>query len=163
MKLSFTVQYFALVISIILSLRGVTGAPFTENGDGTVADQKSNLIWQKCSMGQNNNSECSDDGVTTNNTADWADAVIYCNTLSLAGRTWRLPSVNELKSIVDETKFNPIIDINYFSNTFVDSYWTSTTYAPSKNAAWLIWFANDGVIAPSTKTISNHARCVSGP
>ena len=32
---------------------------YTDNGNGTVTDNNTGLIWQKCGVGQNNDSACS--------------------------------------------------------------------------------------------------------
>ena len=84
---------------LILFALQIEAAPFTDNTDGTVKDNATGLIWQKCSRGQGA-TDCS--GTAT--TATWSDAITYCSGLSLvAGKTWRLPQVNELKTIVDTT------------------------------------------------------------
>jgi len=159
----FKILHFAFSISFILALQGVAGAPFTSNGDGTVTDQKSKLIWQRCSMGYNSDAVCSDDGTAANNTANWADALAYCNTLSLAGRSWRLPSINELKSIVDETRSNPTIDTVAFPATAPESYWSSTTYAVATNTAWVVWFEYVYAGNLNKALYKLHVRCVSAP
>ena len=111
-------------------------------------------------MGQANDGTCS--GTAT--TATWASALAYCNGLSLAGKTWHLPSVNELKSIVDETKLNPSDDITYFSTTVANFYWSSSTYVGFAANAWFVDFNVGGVNCGGFgKTSSYYVRCVSGP
>jgi len=159
----FKILHIAFSIFLILALQGVEGVPFTSNGDGTVTDQKSKLIWQRCSMGYNSDAVCSDDGTAANNTVNWGDALAYCNTLSLSGRSWRLPSINELKSIVDETRSNPTIDTVAFPATPPESYWSSTTHAASTGAAWLVWFGHAYVGAMNKTLDIYYVRCVSAP
>ena len=55
----------------------------------------------------------------------WADAKTYCAGL---GGGWRLPSVTELQSIVDDTKQRPSIDETAFPNTPALAFWTSSAY-----------------------------------
>jgi len=62
---------------------------YTDNGDGTVTDKATGLVWQKCSRGQNNHATAT----------NWTDAGSYCSSLSLASRTWRLPSRQELETL----------------------------------------------------------------
>ena len=145
---------------LILFALQIEAAPFTDNTDGTVKDNATGLIWQKCSRGQGA-TDCS--GTAT--TATWSDAITYCSGLSLvAGKTWRLPQVNELKTIVDTTKASgATIDTTAFPATVASSgYWSSTTYAPSNTTAWPVYFAN-GVVVNDLKTSPYYVRCVSGP
>lgn len=60
---------------------------YTNNGDGTVTDSNTGLMWQQA-----------DDG----NTYDWGSALTYAENSELAGYTdWRLPNIKEMQSIVD--------------------------------------------------------------
>lgn len=132
-------------------------------GDGTVKDNATGLIWQKCSMGQTNDTDCS--GLAT--TATWINAFTYCNTTlnnlpTASPRTWRLPNVKELKTIVNTTKYNPAIDVAFFPSTASGRYWTSTTFAPNASDAWFINFS-DGLLTAYNKNSIYYVRCVSGP
>lgn len=132
---------------------------FSDNGDGTIIDHATGLVWQKCSRGQTNDSTCS--GSSSN--ADWAMAVSYCNGLTLASRTWRLPTINEWNTIVDTTKStSPSIDTLFFPSTVANNYWSSTTYAITTSNGWILSF-DSGYANNNTKTNWNHVRCVSGP
>jgi len=63
---------------------------FQENGDQTVSDLATGLMWQQ-----------GDDGIPRN----WEDALAYAENLDLAGhQNWRLPNAKELHSIVDYTR-----------------------------------------------------------
>jgi hypothetical protein len=151
----FLILNFAFLILFALQIEA---APFTDNGDGTVKDNATGLIWQKCSKGQTG-LDCSGGAATTSN---WATAITDCSGLSLASKTWRLPHVNELKTIVDSTKAtSPAIDTTAFSATVV-YYWSSTTYAPTTTNAWAVSFL-DGYVNFNLKTNLNYVRCVSGP
>ena len=71
-------------------------------------------------------------------TYTWNDAVSYCNGLSYAGYSdWRLPTPQELLTIVDNSKQYPAIDETYFPNTpaYLGYFWSSTTvnYTESKS------------------------------
>ncbi len=71
---------------------------FVDNGDGTVSDVASGLVWQQ-----------SDDGVGR----DWSEAIDYCETLVLGGKQdWRLGDIKELQSLVDYSR-SPDISQDY--------------------------------------------------
>jgi hypothetical protein len=137
---------------------------YSDNGDGTVTDIATGLVWQKCSKGQTG-ADCSGGAATTET---WANAGTYCSTLTLAGRTWRLPSRQELETLPDYSKSNPAIDTTFFPSTVASAYWSSTTYAPNTTSAWNVNFVNFGIfgngdVAGSVKTNNYYVRCVSGP
>jgi hypothetical protein len=130
-----------------------------DNGNGSVTISNTGLIWQKCSNGQNITT-CS--GTAT--TLTWLNAISYCEGLTLSSRSdWRLPNINELRSIVSYIKLNsPTIDITFFPSTQSLGYWSSSTYAKSTSRAWNMNFY-DGVVDYSLKTGKNYVRCVTGP
>lgn len=151
---------FNLTIAVIsLLVTPLFAAPFTDNSDGTVKDNATGLVWQKCSMGQNQDAACTGAASTVN----WVGAVGYCTGLGLASKTWRLPNINELKTIVDTTQASgATINTTAFPATVAGSYWSSTTYAPATSSAWDVNF-NNSYFNSSVKTLTNLVRCVSGP
>ena len=136
------------ILLITLGLTTLLLAAFTRDDiSSVVTDSITGLQWQ-------------DD--TTPATMTWAAAITYCEDLELpTGVTdWRLPNINELTSIVDDTKANPSIDGN-FTNTVSGYYWTSTTSADDANNAWRVRF-NKGNHEFDAKTNSWNVRCVRG-
>ncbi|MBM9499031.1 DUF1566 domain-containing protein [Leptospira sp. 201903071] len=97
---------------------------FTDLGDGTILDKNTNLLWQKCSIGQSGSS-CQN---STTTFFDWQDALSQCNGLPTTGSRWRIPNVREYLSV---TRFDLLsgtnsIDLNVFpENINNGSYWTS--------------------------------------
>jgi hypothetical protein len=69
-----------------------------------------------------------------------AEASIYCAGLSLAGTNWRLPSKAELETLVDDTRFNPAIDVTAFPNTVPSAYVTSTPVVSFAGYTWSVEF-----------------------
>lgn len=136
---------------------------YTDNGDGTVKDNATGLSWQKCSYGQTNDSTCSGGG----SVLDWSSALVYCNSLNLGSRTWRLPNRSELTSLYDYTKVtSPMIDRIAFPNTKFSAseyYWTSTTFAPTTTSAWYVNFttAINNIFEGIPKSTNLYVRCVS--
>ena len=167
---SYLVKSDALLTNIVNTtlyyVRCVSGTPnvavknFTDNADGTIKDNTTGLTWQKCSMGQTNNSTCSG-GITY---TTWDNALNYCSTLNnlpaSAPRTWRMPNVNELQSIEDYTKatsFGP--DATYFPNA-PGVGWVSTTHTGILARSWCVNYTTTWWSCPKTNT--NAVRCVSG-
>lgn len=129
---------------------------FTGNGNGTITDNLTDLMWQKCSTGQNNDDACSGAASTYNwyQATGTADAIHnprgnmdVCGTLTLGGHTdWRLPSMEELESIIDGGTHRPVINTTYFPNTDSSFYWSSTTHVTYYDPAFAmsVSFYNGG-------------------
>jgi Protein of unknown function (DUF1566)/Chitobiase/beta-hexosaminidase C-terminal domain len=158
-EVSYFVNSSSSYLRCVSGLSKGDSSNFTDNSDGTVKDNATGLIWQKCSQGQNNDATCT--GAAT--TATWATAIAYCSGLGLEGKTWRLPHVNELKTIVDTTKAtSPVIDTTAFPATVASYYWSSSTYAQTTTNAWFVDFVF-GLVGGLSKTANVYVRCVSGP
>lgn len=119
-------------------VRCVRGKPgygenrFRDNGNGTVTDAATGLIWQKA------------DSVKT---MDWKHALAYAECLKLAGRNdWRLPNVKELQTIVDygrapdatdPKKRGPAIDGVFGLTTGESWFWSNTTHIENAGAYYV--------------------------
>jgi len=145
---------------------------FTDNGDGTVTDNNTGLIWQKCSVGQNNDSSCSGTAATYNwyqasGTYDLVNnpsSQNVCGALTLGGYSdWRLPSKKELTSIVDYSipYPGPTIKQSNFPNTVASNYWSSTKLAYGPYDAWDVDFGV-GDVYYYIKVAPGYFRCVRG-
>lgn len=51
---------------------------------------------------------------------------------------WHLPTIDELSSIVDAQRANPAINLDYFPNTAVTGFWSSSNGANGSNNAWYL-------------------------
>ena len=118
-------------------------ADFIRTGD-VVKDTVSKLEWQDNAIGS----------PTT-----WQGAIDRCESLTLDGHSdWRLPNINELKSIIDRSKSNPAI-VQGFKNTSSSSYWSSTTDEYYKDGAWVVYF-DYGYVGNDGKDGGDYVRCV---
>jgi len=98
---------------------------FVDNGDGTISDLATGLMWQK-----------TDDGKGRN----WKDALAYAENNTLAGyRDWRLPSQKELHSITDYD-FIPAINPIFNMADPKGWFWSSTPFIDQKGAAVYVAF-----------------------
>ena len=130
---------------------------FIDNGDGTVSDKHTGLIWMRCSLGQTwNGTTCTGDAVEYTWQQGLQEAEIY----NFAGSSaWRLPNVNELKSLVDEVCYDPAINIVVFPATSASYFWTSSPSLYRPDNAMFVHFRYGGVNA-TYKSQSYNVRLV---
>jgi hypothetical protein len=144
---------------------------FVDNGDGTITDLNTHLMWEKKS----------DDG----SLHDWNDGYLWADALGtfipdlnagdgFAGHTdWRLPNVKELQTIVDYGTGNPAVGtafntdctpgctVTACSCTQPGTYWSSTTDVNAPLNAWSVYFG-DGSMGLVNKTGPRKVRAVRG-
>ena len=139
-------------------------AAFTDNGDGTITDTSTGLVWDKCSRGQvwdNTTPPGTCTGAAS--THSWAAALAEAtaaNGASHRGQAdWRLPNRTELESLVQINAASPAIDGTYFPATPSNWYWTSTTFAPNPANAWSVYFGI-GDASAGSKSFTYRVRLV---
>lgn len=103
---------------------------FVDNGDGTVSDQATGLMWTQADNGE---------------AVDWRTALAYAQARNDANHLghddWRLPNAKELESVVDysrspDSSSSAAIDALFTSSSIINEdgatdypfYWTSTTH-----------------------------------
>lgn len=88
--------------------------------------------------------------------------VVAVNSATLCGSNdWRLPSLEELHSLMDYSTYNPAIDSSYFPNTKGLSYWSSSPFASDLDSAWRVRF-KQGYDGYSYKSAPVYVRLVRG-
>jgi hypothetical protein len=86
---------------------------FVDNGDGTITDRVTDLMWLQ---------------ETDGSLRAWEPSIQYCENLEFAGhRDWKLPHNKELSSLVDLRKQKPAIDTDFFPDTNYKAYYWSRT------------------------------------
>jgi len=101
---------------------------FIDNGDNTVTDNLTGLMWTK-------DAGTPTVGTCTGGTKSWQEALDYVQCLNtnnyLGHNDWRLPNMNELKSLVNAQELNTATWLNAqgFNNVQSSNYWSSTTLA----------------------------------
>jgi hypothetical protein len=129
--------------------------------DATVTDNSTHLVWQRL-VPTTYTPVCSgkyDSGSPADDACTWEEAKKYCGTLSLADAGWRLPSRDELLSIVDNSRTMPAIDVEAFPNTASDWFWSSTAYVSAPGDAFLVYFSN-GFSTNNVSSSTYRVRCV---
>jgi len=97
---------------------GWAGERFSDNGDGTITDNATNIVWPADFTGDGG-----DNGALLN----WEDAMAWVNALSFAGRDdWKIPNLFEFASLYDSALDHPAIPA-VFTVEEDAYYWTSTT------------------------------------
>jgi hypothetical protein len=140
------------------AVRCVTASPgppvnlrFTVPSTGIVKDNATGLTWEQ---------DVANEKYTWSASDEAGSAQAYCQTLSLGGLSWRLPTVKELLSISDITTQDPTIDIVTFPNTPSDNFWSATQFSSQSTSAWYVSFFSD-VPFPTDSGTPAYVRCVS--
>lgn len=89
-KKTFTISLILALVLFLSFNETYSGGRFIDNGDGTVTDTLTNLMW-----------------AAADNMGDitWHDAKIYCENPPIAGykySDWRMPTIKELKTLYDK-------------------------------------------------------------
>ncbi len=122
----------------------------------TVSDSSTGLTWQRNVPATYTG--CSGNLNVAGDTCAWDEAKAYCTGLSLAGTGWRLPTKDELLSIVDK-RYSPTVDPTAFRSTPPDYFWSSSPPIGSSGFAWTVGFDySSSYIEPSSNTY--RVRCV---
>lgn len=132
-------------------------ARYTVNGDGTITDEYTGLMWKQCSEGQGEDAGCT--GLAT--TYTWKEALEAANIKSFATHNdWRVPNVDELESLATQNCYAPAINLNLFPNTSnVIEVWTSSP-ARTATKAWRVNFNHGDAGDSSLRTSSYNVRLV---
>lgn len=117
---------------------------FELRSDGTLVDRSTGLMWMRCSIGQTwvtASNHCTGNSVH----AGWEQMILINNFNSAGGfagkKDWRLPNINELRSIVEDCRSNPAINTLLFPQTPNTQYWTASSYSGLATHAWTVDFA----------------------
>jgi len=136
----------------VLYVRGNTSYgknDFKNNGDGTVTDEATGLMWMKVDSGT------LEAGKNKDGKLDWQEALDWAENLEYAEYSdWRLPNVKELQSIVDYTRSpattnSAAIDPVFQTTSFIAEsgqkdypcYWSGTTHASLSRAGTAAYVA----------------------
>ena len=138
-----------VILLILIGLSSIMNAGTLSRSNGVVSDSATNLEWQD---------DYTDNGGSIKQSI-WNDAISYCEALTLDSKSdWRLPNLNELTSLVDDSKNNPALN-EVFQNTNSNDYWSSTSYSYDNGYAWIVTFYY-GNQNNRNKGYNYYVRCV---
>jgi hypothetical protein len=169
MRLALAIALLAIALPAAAEHRCAgAGAPsipnprFADNGDGTVTDLDSRLMWTRCSAGQQwSANRC----VGAPSSLDWTAAQNLATEVNKRGTyffsDWRLPQLRELATLVDRECRDPRVDLAVFPGTPAEFYWTASPRAgeASRASVYALSFGAAGVQA-MPRGEANHVRLV---
>ena len=139
--------------------KGVSTTPrFQDNGDGTVTDKLTTLIWMK-------NANCWGE-------MSWSSALTKIAELNAGSATcadytgshndWHLPNIRELRSLIDYGQYSPALPVGYvFTGVQSSYYWSGSSYAGNPSDAWFV-VLNVGHVSGNDKSNSYYVWSVRG-
>ncbi|MBB1089709.1 DUF1566 domain-containing protein [Rhodopseudomonas palustris] len=128
---------------------------FSDNGNGTVTQTNTGLMWAKCAEGQRD-TNCSGNAIKV----PWSYSLSVAENSRLAGYAdWRLPNIKELRTLVDYGRSNPAIDTRYFPNTPSSWFWS---ISPGNSYSYYGTYANfaDGTTGQYNRSDDGYIRLV---
>jgi len=134
-----------LILFIMLISTTFTYAEFTKSGS-IVRDSTTKMKWQD-----------SKNLVK----ASWEDAILYCKALSLNGyKDWRLPTIEELNTLIDDTKAKDTIFSPFIPTS--ETFWSATPVNNDKIFAWSVNFSDSITQQNVLRTTALAIKCVRG-
>jgi hypothetical protein len=127
------------------------GARFTVNGDATVTDELTGLVWAPDGSTPTV-SGCSGGKMTWQNALNYAACL---NTKNYLGyNDWRVPNRKELRSLIHYGEIKSDLwlkNSGAFAGVQAGNYWTSTTFAGGTGSAWSVNMSS-GAVTKQTKS-----------
>jgi hypothetical protein len=137
-------------------------ARFTDNGDGTVTDTITHVMWMRCSLGQTwTGSTCEGTPAELPWQAAQDEAVSINKRGGFAKHAdWRMPSIPELANIVEVQCANPRTNLAVFPQTPAAFYWTASNRRDEQQA-FILSFGPQGT-GDDVKTQPHYVRLMRG-
>ena len=133
------------------AVRCVRGGPTAAQQPGyeivgeTVRDTGTGLVWQR--------------GLSPTG-LDFATATQHCADLVLGDSAdWRLPTLTELETLVDDSRVSPAIHVATFPDSTSEPFWTSTVFSDAVSRVWYVRFDGGGALY-ERDDVTRRVRCV---
>ena len=119
-----------------------------------VLDRETGLVWER--------------SPNVSPTRNWSDSRQICVDKNVGGRRgWRLPSIHELTSLLDDSRVNPALLSGHPFTISNGGYWSATLDPTVVNGGLFtsVWAVDFGVpgVRPIGNDSSGHIWCVRGP
>ena len=138
-----------------------TAKSYTDNGDGTVTDNHTGLMWAK--------DHSPETGGNCNQMPNWGAAIDYCEASTTGGYSdWRVPSIVELITFADYNCVgvagmgctNDAFTANGWGSTCY-GYWSSTaTIEEGQNRRYTLYYSNSSIVSSGWYDFWFGVRCV---
>jgi hypothetical protein len=119
----------------------LTANRYADQGDKTIVDTQTKLQWMQFSLGQLWDGKAN---LSEAKRYNWQEALAAADTLNQSGgfagyQDWRVPTVDELKTLVERGK-KPAINHTMFPATPPSFFWSSSPDSSHTNSAWAVYF-----------------------
>ena len=132
---------------------------FKDNGDGTITDLSTGLMWVRdgSCLGWLSWQAAMTAAQDLNSMAKVEE---HCGNLNISYDDWRLPTIQELESLINSESKEPYGFLNFYGFRAIqpDSYWSSTT-GPNPYGAWLLHL-DSGEVMSGGKVEAHHVLLV---
>jgi parallel beta-helix repeat protein len=117
--------------------------------DEAVLDKETGLVWAR---------------ETTTEPINWEAAIDYCYNLDIANRKgWRLPTVDELATLIDTSQLSPAYPagfLDFFNDDRIN--WSSTSSSVNTDQAWYVSFTSGNANVTGKEGSTLGVRAVRG-
>lgn len=131
-------------------------------GGAAVLDKETGRVWEQS---PSTDTFCWTASASCPSTGLAPDALSHCYQLEVGGRKgWRVPSIEELASLVDTSQGSPTtpaLPAGHPFNVLPTPHWSATSNASDASRAWAVGFASGSVFNP-VKTATREVWCVRG-
>ena len=122
----------------------VTGLVWEVKSTGGLRSKDHTYTWYDSDSPDGNPGTADGGSCETSGRCDTEKYAEDVNAAQLCGFSdWRMPTIKELRSIVDHGRFSPAIDLGFFPNTTSSDVWPGSPFAYGSGSAWNVDF-NDG-------------------
>lgn len=148
-----------LIVTVPVAAQGPARDPnrYQVSGDGQeVLDTQTKLAWRRCLEGMRLEvNRCVGEPATMS----WPQAQAWATSQQVAEATWRVPTMDELTTVVDMTLPGSPIDGNLFPSTPKVYIWSATPNERTPTQAWTMFNAN-GYLMSAWQSVPYSLRLV---